>query len=206
MKTKLIYNDNCVPSIYFPAGRERDGGTCTYATDECLQGCPSHLVYNGAIQQVFDAFQKYSIEGLVTKILSELQAEGKKIIQWHAWGDCLPTMIEKEHYIMLRLKSEGITQFGFTRNRELWEAIPTSHNLRIGLSVDSGKEAVALSHRGLVCWPHFNYGQARLFFEGKFVARCSGWWCVRRGEEPVACNCEQCFLLNRGCFKEASHE
>lgn len=207
---RVVYTDNGLPAIFFPAGKPEHGGTCSFATDDCLRECPSMLNVNEAEERVLKIFQEDSVDTIVKHILGDIAFINKRdgydnsMLYWHPWGDCLSGLEQKEYEIMLILSDNFITQYGFTRNRKLWNTVPCRDNLRIGLSVDTEREAIGISKRGLVCWPDFSRGEARLFFGGRFLGRCSDWWCNLEEEEITDCYCEGCFKNGRGCFHRNS--
>lgn len=197
MKNKIVFMDGDIPSTYFPVGKPEDGGSCAYATEECLEYCPSAQVVNKHEQAALSLFKKQNALWLAGTILDELG--GQKLLQWHVWGDCLPELTEKVTAVILSLKSARVDQFGFTRNHKLWENVRSE--VRVGLTVDTEREAVELSKLGLVCWPDVDRNEARLHWDGQMVARCSGWWCtfVDTGEVMNSA-CSYCIKKRRGCF------
>ena len=196
---KIVFMDGDIPSTYFPVGRPEDGGTCAYATEACLEACPSSQVTNLHEVKALHLFKTRGVKWLVRTILEELDEE--KVFQWHVWGDCLPELTGKCAAVMIELQKAGINQFGFTRNKPLWELVSAA-GIRMGLSVDSEAEAIEMSQRGLVCWPDVDRSEARLHWKWQMVARCSGWWCtyIPTGEMHNSA-CRRCIIEKKGCFQ-----
>lgn len=200
----LIFKDGDIPSTYFPVGRPEDGGTCAYATEQCWELCPSSQVTNLHEVKALKLMKEQSATWLTNNILRELK--DAELFQWYVWGDCLPELTKKTAKIMKALHEHGIKQFGFTRNKALWDIV-SELGIRIGLTVNSEEEAIELSKDNkLVCWPDFDRSEARLHVGGVMVARCSGWWCVLLKEPDVYHNssCGYCLYHKEGCFKNKS--
>ena len=212
VEKRIVFLDGRIPSIYFPTGRAEDGGSCDFATAECLENCPSCQVTNPHEQRAFQAFQTLSADALVKWIREDLEALEEyslDILQWFAWGDCPMTMTRLVAQVMKHLSGGGrdLVQYGFTRNIELWRAALHLPRVRLGMSVDSSQLAWQLSKQGgLVCHPDFERSMARLYWDGHRVAECSGWWCswidpTGRKEHRESI-CEDCIAAKRGCFYE----
>jgi hypothetical protein len=202
---KIVFADSDVPSIYFPVGAPNKGGSCAFTTPQCLEYCPSGQVVNEHEVTAFNLFREESVEDLIGCIHNEFTELTKdkryeKILQWHAWGDCLPELTRKTALVITGLNHMGVTQYGFTRNRALWELLPMKDNLRIGLTVDDTKIATTLSKNAIVCSPHVKTGYAQEFVYGKIRAKCSGWWTVLDSGETRNSHCTVCFKNGEGCF------
>lgn len=203
---KIIFMDSDIPSVYFPIGRPEDGGTCYFATEECLLHCPSGQVINEHEKYALEFFQGNNSNIITNKILQDFGELSEKIynakmIQWFAWGDCPPYMTEKIKDVILGLFKSSIPQYGFTRNKELWRVIPKEDRLNIGLTIDKLEKAkrVSISSGKLTVCPDFEEGYAQMIFNGKIQARCNGWWCVTE-EETRNSDCTTCCQIGTGCY------
>lgn len=204
---RLIMMDCDCPSIYMPVGHPKDGGTCAFATDRCMQYCPSGLVINNIERAVLKFFQDNDAKTITKQLHSEFcelqkNTRVEHLLQWWTWGDCLPELTEKVAQIIVDLNSMGIPQYGFTRNRQLWKTVPNYNSLHLGLTVDGLHEAFQLSLESgkMTACPDFESGYAQMIFSGKVRARCSGWWCITEQGETRNSDCTQCLAAGEGCY------
>lgn len=196
----IIFLDGIVPSVYFPSGKPEDGGTCSHATEGCLEYCTSLLVTNDHEKRALKYFEDNAVETIVSKIIEDLSSFNDRMLQWFTWGDCREDLTYKIFRIILGLRELGIVQYGFTRNKALWVNLQDFENIRFGLSVENMEEAKEISEGGLVCCPDPDRGEARIHYKGEFVSRCSGWWCEWIGESVHNSNCWECVNNKKGCF------
>lgn len=213
-ETRLIYLDGLVPSIYFPAGTRRKGGTCDFATKTCLKNCPSYLAPNKAISRVFEFFEKNNSQIIAETIIEQLDSLfGVNLLQWFCWGDCPKVRTEKISEIIRLLSDNGIVQCGFTRNERLWRNCLKIKNINIGLTIEEkryrkirdlyGEDKYNLIQDGLVGVPNYSTGVVKLYW-GTDRARggCSGvWYTSPLGIESQA-NCMECYEKKEGCFSQ----
>ena len=204
---KIIMMDCDCPSIYMPIGKPSEGGTCAFATEKCIQYCPSGMVANDIERSVLQFFQENNVIVIIERlhrefceILSNPRAE--RMLQWWTWGDCLPELTEKISAVIIGLYKYGIPQYGFTRNKKLWELVPNYNSLHIGLTIDNMAEALYLSveSKKMTCCPDFEAGYAQIIFNGKIRSRCSGWWCITERGETRNSDCTQCLASGEGCY------
>lgn len=203
IEERILFLDNGYPCVYMPTGRPEDGGTCSYATGECLTHCPSYCLVNEHEKRVLEFFKNNNTGNIADRILRELDMFGTCSLYWYPWGDCLDSLTRKTSEIICMLADKEITQNGFTRNRELWDRLPSNEYIRFGLSVDSIGIAKAFSVGGHnTCCPDIETGEARIFYKGEMVARCSGWWCRWIEENRIIeADCVLCIRHEKGCFK-----
>jgi len=205
---QILHMDSDIPSVYFPIGKPSDGGTCEFATRKCIEYCPSGQTINEHERYALNYFQKHNQDEIFLKILSDYNqlssiSYNAKMIQWFTWGDCPTQLIRKVAIVMLLLRNKKIPQYGFTRNKMLWEIIPRSDILNIGLSIDNLKIAkqVSIDSGKMTAHPDFNSGYAEMIFDGKIITRCNGWWCiVQRTEEIRNSDCSLCLIEKTGCY------
>ena len=124
------------------------------------------------------------------------------MIQWHVWGDCLPELTEKEYKVIMALHEVSIPQYGFTRNKELWQLIPRLDNLNIGYTLDNLRKAIKLSIESgkMTASPDYEHGYALMIFDGKIRSRCNGWWCITEKGEERNSDCRLCLKEHTGCY------
>lgn len=210
---RILHMDSDIPSIYFPVGTIEDGGTCAFATEKCMEYCPSGFEPNEHEKYALEFFKTNDAKAISRKIIADYQElinethYYAEIIQWHVWGDCLPELTDKTFRTMLDINRAEIPQYGFTRNRELWNLIPTSDIFRIGFTTDDPQEAIELSRATgkMLCSPDIEHGYAQMFHHGKLRSRCSGWWCITE-EETRNSDCRKCLKLGQGCFYRRNGE
>ncbi len=207
MNNKIILMDCDCPSIYMPIGKPVDGGTCAFATDKCMQYCPSGMVINDIERNVLKYFKEKPAKTITEKLHKEfcdllVNPRAERMLQWWTWGDCLPELTKKVAKIIIALYDKGIPQYGFTRNRKLWELIPNQTSLHIGLTIDNMDEALKLSVESgkMTACPDFEAGYAQMIFSGKIRSRCSGWWCITESGETRNSDCTQCLAAGEGCY------
>lgn len=180
MKLKLIHNDGTVPSIFFPAGLPKDGGTCKWATPVCLERCWSNCNPNELEKWILNEFQSTTADVLANRLHMELLDRGKLFLQWFAWGDCLPRMVEKISWIIHELDKRGVTQIGFTRNKKLWKK--ARGVMRMAFTVEDKDEVMKycrspyVDHYGskgyehhIIAWPDYKVGETHLYWGTKEV-------------------------------------
>jgi len=203
---RVLHMDSDIPSVYFPIGKPSEGGTCFAATEKCMEYCPSGMEINEHEKFALQFFLNNNSEIIAEKILEDFgylanRSYNAKMIQWFVWGDCLPILTEKVASVILDLRDNSIPQYGFTRNKKLWELIPKEDRLNIGLTIESIKEALKLSIESgkMVAHPDFDSGYAEMIFDGKIKSRCNGWWC-KTELETRSSDCTRCLIHGEGCY------
>ena len=204
---RIILMDCDCPSIYMPVGYPKDGGTCTFATEKCMQYCPSGMITNDIERHALMFFQESKATTIIDRLYAEFidvmkNPRAEKMLQWWTWGDCLPELTEKIATVIIGLSNKGIPQYGFTRNVELWKLVPSHSSLHIGLTVDDINEALRLSvkERKMTACPDYEAGYAQMIFTGKIRSRCNGWWCITDDGETRNSDCTQCLAAGQGCY------
>jgi len=204
---KIIMMDCDCPSIYFPIGKPSDGGTCAFATKKCMEYCPSGMVTNDIERHALRFFFDNTDSEIISRLHREFREvlknpRAERMLQWWTWGDCLPELTDKISAVIIGLHSRGVPQYGFTRNRDLWESVPDYDSLHIGLTIDDMDEAKNLSVTSgkMTACPDFSAGYAQMIFDGKIRARCSGWWCITERGETRNSDCTQCLAAGEGCY------
>lgn len=202
---RLVFMDSDIPSIYFPVGKPKDGGSCAFATKKCLEYCPSGQIVNDHEKAALLYFMEKPAEEVVFKIILDYsRCLDKKIstpiLQWFVWGDCLPELTRKISLIISLIYKAGIVQYGSTRNKKLWESLPRECNIAFTMDdIDKAKELSVISGRR-TCSPDINTGYAQFIYGGVITAKCSGWWCHLIGGEVRESDCSVCSENKEGCF------
>ncbi len=216
-REQLIHTDGAVPSIFFPPGKPRKGGTCEFSTRKCRSRCPSDCQSTNVERGVLKLFKETPASELVVRLYDELLDGGKLFLQWFAWGDCPRSMTEKIVFLMLELKKKGVVQCGFTRNRPLWNKVCGA--IRLALTVEKMSQVEALCAVGVVAVPNYKTGCVSIYRSlhtktahklkhPYSTGECGGGW-VTWGETsctdaPVEAlfeqNCILCHKNQRGCF------
>ncbi len=204
---RLIMMDCDCPSIYMPIGHPSQGGTCAFATERCMQYCPSGMVTNNIERYCLQYFKAHNTNTIIKRLHKEFLAvmrnpRAERMLQWWTWGDCLPELTDKVAEVIISLHHIGIPQYGFTRNKRLWQIIPSHDSLHIGLTVDDMDEALKLSieSKKMTACPDFEAGYAQMIFTGKIRSKCSGWWCITERGETRNSDCTQCLAAGEGCY------
>jgi len=206
--------DSDIPSIFFPIGSPKKGGTCEFATKKCIEYCPSGQQINDHERYSLRFFEMNSAQQIFEKLLVDYEALIKipynaHMLQWFVWGDCPSTLTSKSAEVIMLVNSQGIPQYGFTRNKKLWETVPAKNDLNIGLSVDGLKKAKRLSLKSgkMIAHPDISSGYAEMIFAGKVVTRYNGWWCsVVETKEVRNSDCSKCLKEMTGCYSRGSEE
>jgi hypothetical protein len=201
-------------AVFFPVGLP-PVGTCEFATPECLKECYTYETSwgNGVEnfddeirigeadkQFIYDAFINWEMECLIKEILFELAGLQTHIFHWFGSGDCQTKNIDRLSNIIRILSTKGITQMGFTRNREFWER----NKDILALTVNDESEMTDL--KAIYAVPDF---------ENCTSIMCSPKYQVRGGYcGPIICsdrdrknqhldhyiNCKICHRLQLACF------
>jgi len=203
---RILHMDSDIPSIYFPIGKIEDGGSCEFATETCILNCPSGMISNKHEKYAFSFFKKNDVERIFNKLLMDYnylanRPYNAKMIQWFCWGDCPSFMTEKVADVIKRIAEYGIPQYGFTRNKKLWEILPSTDRLHIGLTVENYSKALGISKTTdkMIAHPDYDTWYAQMIFHGKVRSRCNGWWCVNEIEERNS-DCTRCLSHGEGCY------
>jgi len=200
--------DSDIPSIFFPMGNPKSGGTCEFATKKCIEYCPSGQQINKHERYSLNFFKMNDAQQIFEKLLVDYNTLTKisynaRMLQWFVWGDCPSALTNKVAEVIMLVNAKKIPQYGFTRNKELWKTVPSKDELNIGLSVDDLEEAKTLSSESgkMTAHPDILSGYAEMIFAGKVVTRCNGWWCsVVETKEVRNSDCSKCLKEKTGCY------
>ncbi len=227
--TKLIRNDGDVPTIFFPAGRAKFGGSCEFTTRKCRKRCWYDEFSTAVEKDVLKAFKETSASDLLRQLTDEVVETNVWHLQWFASGDCPVDMTTKIAWLIQQLSTiePDMYQCGFTRNRPLWRMLPPTGKVRFVLTVESMRSAKAMCEEGIVGIPDYDIGFVNLYqgmekvaasTEEKRIRHCGGcggaWYSTvtvtRYKEIPkehlFPANCMDCQRCKRGCFSEIWRE
>lgn len=208
---RIVYLDGLVPSIFFPAGSKKRGGTCDFSTRKCRRNCPSYLKTNKLEKYTFNFFATEPSKIIAERITKELEDNyGINLLQWFSWGDCPVDKTVKITKIMRILSKNKIIQCGFTRNKKLWDKALSIENINLGLTMEQEEYDELIIDRinrykianGLVGVPHYDTGKVELFwgFDKRYRGGCSGGWYTSPNGVTREADCAKCYKERVGCF------
>ena len=204
MDKNLLYPDGKVLAVYFPPGLPERGGSCAFASMRCLVNCLSYLTQNSITKDTFDVFQKQDAKTITEKLWKQIEKQPIKLMEWFCWGDCPPGMTDKVIDVIKGLSLKGVVQCGFTRNKELWQAVLKVPNVRIGITIEDIDDIKEYAKKGLVAHPQYDSGETELFYkttDSKHYASCGGSFMrVTATEISYEADCLTCYKNKRGCF------
>ena len=206
---KILYSEEEVAHIHFPAGLPKDGGTCEFATETCLKNCPQER--NKLLCETLRFFEKHTVEYITETIREQISELGCILLYWFWSGDCPSRLTVKVNQVQKQLSLADVTQIGFTRNIELWRLSQSIPNIRIVLTIESEDRVESLAEEGrLVGVPDYTKETVRIYLDGTYHAICGdGWlgcgshWLEECGEVYEAI-CSKCYKAMRGCFTDLS--
>lgn len=215
-----------VAGIFFPIGKQSEGGTCQYASSECLSNCYAKKKdYDETVnipesekKEIYKFFTSYPIVSVCVEILKEMEELQASILSWFASGDCLDVDVDRIYRMMMLLQEEGVIQNGFTRNVKLWQKFVANKQVnydvfRLVLTVenlDKGQVPTCGVGAPKTVWavPDYEKGSVNLFHGrlGYTTYGSCGSGSVHHkfeGKEvEIATNCLGCFKKKIGCFIE----
>ena len=197
-KYPLIHIEGKISRIYFPSGKIKDGGTCSFATKKCLKECGSSTT-NVREKYVYAFISQKNIFEICSRIYEEYIKSKTKLLQWFESGDCPKKDTNRIIEIIELLSKQKIPQFGFTRNRKLWEKVNEFDNVNFVLSVENRTRAENLSEKGCIAVPNYKTGKIKLYKSLEYVGSCGGAW-YELEDVVLENNCYKCYEKNRGCF------
>lgn len=206
---KLLYPFSGVLGVFFPVGRIRNGGTCEFANDVCLEEC---VAFKNATDEnrigyeVKEAAYRFIIQQplhiVCQKIVEEIKEAGGTILYWFAAGDCVREYTKRIVEVIKYLSTVEVIQCGFTRNLKLWEQVIGLKNVHLVLTVRSKEEAEAIKHEGMVAVPDYKKTIIELYKMGYAYGSCGGGWYELSGRKRMAADCTLCCERKEGCFTE----
>jgi len=205
---RILHMDSDIPSVFFPIGKLSDGGTCEFATSQCMELCPSggEDEINEHERFAYNFFKTHTDAEILKKMLEDYEfllreKYNAHMIQWFTWGDCPSKLTQTVVSTVMSIENKGIPQYGFTRNEELWKAVHSNDILNIGLSIDELYKAkkVSIESGKMIAHPDFVSGYAEMIFNGEIVSRCNGWWC-KTSTETRNSDCTRCLINGEGCY------
>lgn len=222
---KLLHKFSGVMAIFFPVGKTTKGGTCEFATEQCLKECAAFkfatkdnkIPYKNKLD-LYKAITTGDTGLVVDEIVKEMKERDVNILYWFASGDCQKKYTQRIFNIMRHISLEGIVQQGFTRNIVLWRNALEIENMNMVLTVESGGKISddMKRSRGLFAEPDFKTGKVKIFqyywevTEPRWEYYCGGsftrptrnkattGWSVNDIEKGP--NCQLCYDKKKGCY------
>jgi len=204
---KLLVPLHGVAAIFFPVGEIDKGGTCEFATKECLEMCAAfknatdeNIIGYEHKLKVFEFITKVSLFLVCNQIVEDLSQMNPKLLYWFASGDCMEKYVNRISAIMEHLSLEGIIQCGFTRNKKLWKRTQEIQNVNIALTMekleDISKTGII---SGLISIPDYKTGKINLYTNSILRGSCGGYN-TKLDEVVHKDNCKECYKMKKGCF------
>ncbi len=200
-------------AVCFPIGLPKDGGTCEFATEQCLKYCCAkgdfeydeeiHISHEEkeVIHETFMATMP--IDWILDEIVKELDGLQTTLLYWFGAGDCMTKDLKRICELIDKMPG-GIVQMGFTRNVDLWKRYKRIFALTLDNEEDIGKR------EGLFALPDYKHTTTNLRLKthqrsGYRGFSCSAVWVTEKGVDKKIkhyANCRTCYRLNFGCFDE----
>jgi len=206
-ETKILHIFSGVAGVFFPAGKLEDGGTCEFASCECLEKCAafSNATNKNKIgyQPKYEALEfitKQPIFVVCNKILEEMSRLESRILYWFAAGDCMRRHTQRIASIMRHLSLEGVIQCGFTRNRTLWGIASEISGLHLALTIEDEEAAKKLSNEGIVVIPDYESEKILFYFNTRHYGSCGVKGYNDLSELSIGDSCKDCYKNRLGCF------
>lgn len=170
MKELLHKFSGCL-AIFFPVRRLSDGGTCQFATEQCLRECAAFknasesnkIPYDEKVR-IYKRVTEASIFGVCSSFVDQLsRCEPPRLLYWFASGDCPSKHQDRISTIMKYLSEQGVTQVGFTRNIDLWEETHELKGTKFVLTVEDEADIDnKIRKSGLYAVPNYKTGRVRV--------------------------------------------
>lgn len=218
---RLLYPFSGCSAVFFPVGLPKDGGTCEFATKQCLKECAAfknatktNKIPYDRKEQIYEDITRFPIFDVCRQISLQLSVT-KKILYWFASGDCRKQHTKRIARIIRYMSDDVHIQIGFTRNIELWKKVKDLPYVTFVLTVKSKKD---ITKGGLFAIPNFDTGQVTII---------RNEWVVKKPKWEYSCpsiygsasrnrnttywhketilqeaNCQMCFDEKKGCFTE----
>ncbi len=188
--------------VAFPS-HKGEYGTCDFMSEKCSRECPDFVTQREIDTLLY--FESHT-DGEISMVLVKEMAETKStILSWfNECGDCPKRLTKKIVSIISYLSDLGISQNGFTRNKEFWESLNGFRNIHICLTEENEKIANSLLKKGLVAVPNYETCQVSIgdvyLCGGGIVITC-GEASVIEGDEVYEEDCSLCHKRKSGCYK-----
>lgn len=191
-------------ALYFPPGLPERKGSCAFASMRCLVNCLSYLTHNTVTDNTVQIFKNKPSKTIANIIFEEIKDKNPLLVEWFCWGDCMPDMTDKVLTVMKLLSNKNVIQYGFTRNRKLWDATLKIQNTRIGFTEEDWNEVGKLAMKGLVAFPRYDIGVTQLYLRGEKpyqAGSCGSSFMQYHATKIVYdADCSECYKNKRGCF------
>ena len=210
---KILFPYSGVACVSFPVGKLENGGTCEFATKQCLEECaasknakesafpgePGYIIGYEPKQRAFRFMTERPLFLVCNRILYEMKRMKSKILYWFISGDCMIKHEKRILGIMKHLHTEEVIQCGFTRNVNLWKEAKRL-GIRIALAVENKQQAGRLSIEGLIALPNYKTQRAEIYLRRKKWGACGFADYIQYDKLQFEANCRSCYDNQRGCF------
>jgi len=193
--------------LFFPIGKPPIG-TCTYATESCLQHCHALVdKHNGYDEEtripesekwrIYSWVMSHSADQVASQFMSDLEGLQTPVLHWFASGDCPPG--DETHIIaIMGLLPAWIGQVAYTRSRPLWVR---NKNI-ITLTVESEDE---MTEPGRYAIPDYKTEITYIKRPDRKIRAgvCAPYYTHADPEEGLPehyLSCRACWRYNSGCF------
>ena len=206
----IVRKDGLVSAIFFPPGSVIDGGTCQFATKECLYNC--YAEKSALVKEIYKFITEEEIFKVCSKIRDDFSRLGGEVLHWFSAGDCESKHQERLLKIMRYLSKEDVVQCGFTRNKSLYSKANKIRNMNMIFTVETFDEIKKQKIIGKVAVPNYETGYINIYLtkpseikEGfRSLGTCGGTWYeykVKGKTELITeADCNYCFKNRLGCF------
>lgn len=217
---KLLHPFINTPAIYFPVGKLEEGGTCEFATKNCLAECAvyKHLFCDDILhyrrkEAVYKRVTGQDPLLVASDILNELNETNSNILCWFASGDCPAKDTEQICNVAMLLQMKGINQAMITRSHELYKLVRRkrleSFHATIGIALTTESiDSIDETEAGLLVVPDYKEGSIQFYIHGagKDLVKTSSFSAYndQHKRKPVESlsNCRDCLITRKGCFTQ----
>ncbi len=218
IKRQILYPFANVMGLFFPVGKLENGGTCAFATSQCLEKCCAHHPGSGTKigfekkRMAYSFFLDNTADKISRQILRELKKADCNIFTWFASGDCPSFLTDKYFDVIQILDKKGIIQTGVTRNSVLWgKCNELSNDSRVLLTVENIEECLTYSEKvRLYSLPNYKIGAIDIYkvvYDKIYVrSGCGGSYyddhikSKGKVKAHLKLDCKACYVNKTGCF------
>lgn len=214
---KILRPISGTAGVFFPIGKIVNRGTCEFATNKCLENCVALLDFDydeeyrvSDKKEIYLQFMNRTAYELCPIIFEEMKGLQTNMLQWFASGDCTSQDEGKIIDIMKVLKAETqVIQFGFTRNKYLWEAVRDIIKIVLTCetvddipyeegyiyAVPDYKKNITLLYKMENKERRYVGGCGSVYLEDRFLPKKVESFC-----DLSPTNCKRCYRLKQGCW------
>jgi hypothetical protein len=210
MERKILYNAFGYGVIYFPKGEQHEGGSCQFATEECLLSCEEEN--NDFVKDVYDFVITKPVSEVLAQIVNELKENNMTLLYWFESGDCESKHEDRVIKIIEGVASLGFVQSGFTRNVNFWKRTRNIPRTRLVLTVENMGQ-IDEFESGVFGIPMYGERNTRFVVKTSkteplqygMCGYCNDTWMELQSSEMIeVANCEERFVYRTDGVFEAS--